>query len=57
MLLADVAALPWDQRAALVLAELRDLSHAEIAEIVGCHVLKVKSRVLRSARAMRARAN
>ena len=47
-LLADVAALPWDQRAALVLAELRDLSHAEIAEIVGCHVLKVKSLVFQA---------
>src|SRR5256885_1884297 len=47
-LLADVAALPWDQRAALVLAEFRAPSHAEIAEIVGCHVLKVKSLVFQA---------
>jgi RNA polymerase sigma factor (sigma-70 family) len=44
-LLADLAELPDDQRAALVLSELGDLSHAEVAQIVGCRVPKVKSLV------------
>jgi RNA polymerase sigma factor (sigma-70 family) len=34
--LANVAHLPEDQRAALVLAELGDVSHDEIARILGC---------------------
>ena len=34
-LLADLARLPDDQRAALVLAELGDLSHDRIAEVLG----------------------
>jgi RNA polymerase sigma factor (sigma-70 family) len=34
--LADVARLPNEQRAALVLAEFRDLSHEEIARVLGC---------------------
>jgi RNA polymerase sigma factor (sigma-70 family) len=44
-LLSDLAELPEHQRAALVLSELGDLSHAEIAQIVGCQVTKVKSLV------------
>lgn len=44
-LLADLRELPDDQRAALVLSELGDLSHAEVAQIVGCGVAKVKSLV------------
>jgi RNA polymerase sigma factor (sigma-70 family) len=42
---ADVAALPDDQRAALVLAELADLSHAQIGEVIGVRTDKVKALV------------
>jgi RNA polymerase sigma factor (sigma-70 family) len=47
-LLADVQGLPVDQRAALVLAEVGDLSHAEVGAIVGCEVAKVKSLVFQA---------
>src|SRR5205085_5849388 len=47
-LLADVRALPEDQRAAIVLSEVGDLSHAEIAEIVGCETVKVKALVFQA---------
>jgi len=47
-LLADVRALPEDQRAAIVLSEVGDLSHAEIAEIVGCETMKVKALVFQA---------
>lgn len=47
-LLADVQQLPEDQRAALVLSELGDLSHAEIGEIVGCDAVKVKALVFQA---------
>jgi RNA polymerase sigma factor (sigma-70 family) len=47
-LLADVHDLPEDQRAALVLSELGDLSHAEIAAIVGCETVKVKALVFQA---------
>jgi len=42
-LLADIGRLPEDQRSALLLAELDDLSHQSIATIVGCPVSKVKA--------------
>lgn len=42
-LLAGITRLPEDQRSALLLAELEDLDHREIAEIVGCPVNKVKA--------------
>ncbi|HEY1457243.1 MAG TPA: RNA polymerase sigma factor, partial [Solirubrobacteraceae bacterium] len=42
-LLADMARLPTAQRSALLLAELDDLSHQEIASIVECPVSKVKA--------------
>jgi RNA polymerase sigma factor (sigma-70 family) len=42
-ILTDVARLPDDQRAALVLAELGDLSHEEIARVIGCPRDKVKA--------------
>jgi RNA polymerase sigma factor (sigma-70 family) len=42
-LVGDLGRLPEDQRSALLLAELEDLSHVEIAEIVGCDVSKVKA--------------
>src|SRR5919199_3413087 len=44
-LLADVQTLPEDQRAALVLSELGDLSHADVAEVIGCEVPKGKALV------------
>jgi RNA polymerase sigma factor (sigma-70 family) len=47
-LLADLARLPDDQREALVLAELHDNSHAEVAEILGCEREKVKSLVFQA---------
>jgi hypothetical protein len=40
---ADVERLPDDQRAALVLAELADLSHEQIAEVIGVRAGKVKA--------------
>ncbi len=44
-LVADLGRLPEEQRSALLLAELEDLTHAEIAEIVDCPVTKVKALV------------
>jgi RNA polymerase sigma factor (sigma-70 family) len=46
--LADIAHLPEDQRAALILAELGHVSHAEIAEILGCRQEKVKALVFQA---------
>jgi RNA polymerase sigma factor (sigma-70 family) len=40
--LGDVERLPEDQRAALVLAELADLSHEQIAGVIGVRTGKVK---------------
>jgi RNA polymerase sigma factor (sigma-70 family) len=42
-ILGDMAGLPADQRAALVLTELGDVSHAEIARTLGCSREKVKA--------------
>ncbi len=47
-LLADLHDLPHEQRAALVLSELGDLSHADIADVVGCETMKVKSLVFQA---------
>ena len=47
-LVADVQSLPEDQRAALVLSELGDLSHREVAEVVGCEAQKVKALVFQA---------
>jgi RNA polymerase sigma factor (sigma-70 family) len=47
-LLDDMRELPVDQRAALVLSELGDLSHAEVGAVVGCEVAKVKSLVFQA---------
>jgi RNA polymerase sigma factor (sigma-70 family) len=41
----DMAELPEEQRSALVLSELADLSHEEIAGVIGCERMKVKSLV------------
>jgi RNA polymerase sigma factor (sigma-70 family) len=47
-LLADLRELPVEQRSALVLSEVGDLSHAEVGAIVGCEVAKVKSLVFQA---------
>ena len=47
-LLADLAELPDDQRAALVLAELGALPHEEIADVVGCRPEKVRALVFQA---------
>jgi RNA polymerase sigma factor (sigma-70 family) len=47
-ILTDVARLPDDQRAALILAELGDMSHAEIARILGCPRDRVKALVFQA---------
>src|SRR3954451_6300012 len=47
-MLGDIRQLPEDQRAALVLSEVGDLSHAEIATVVGCEASKVKSLVFQA---------
>ncbi len=45
---ADLTRLPEDQRAALILAGLGDVSHEEIARILGCHRDKVKALVFQA---------
>jgi RNA polymerase sigma factor (sigma-70 family) len=47
-LLRDVNGLPEEQRAALVLAELGDVSHDEIAHVLGCERTKVKALVFQA---------
>jgi RNA polymerase sigma factor (sigma-70 family) len=47
-LLADVRELPEEQRAALLLAEAAGLSHAEVAEVLGCETGSVKGLVFRA---------
>ncbi len=42
-LLTDIRALPEPQRLALLLSELGDLSHTEIAQVIACPPAKVKS--------------
>lgn len=51
-LLADMAELPEEQRAALVLSELGDLSHQEVGEVVGVETAKVKSLVFQARTAL-----
>jgi RNA polymerase sigma factor (sigma-70 family) len=46
--LRDVASLPDDQRAALVLAELGDVGHDEIAQVLDCPREKVKALVFQA---------
>jgi sigma-70-like protein len=45
---ADVRELPEDQRAALLLTEMGDLSHAQVAEILDCDGARVKALVFRA---------
>jgi RNA polymerase sigma factor (sigma-70 family) len=47
-LVADLTRLPDDQRAALVMSELGDLSHVEIADAIGCQPGKVKALVFQA---------
>jgi RNA polymerase sigma factor (sigma-70 family) len=47
-LLRDLGGLPEQQRAALVLAELGDVSHDEIAQVLGCERGKVKALVFQA---------
>jgi RNA polymerase sigma factor (sigma-70 family) len=47
-MLGDLADLPHDQRAALVLAELGDMSHDEIGDVLGCPKEKVKALVFQA---------
>jgi RNA polymerase sigma factor (sigma-70 family) len=47
-LLRDLVELPEDQRAALLLSEAGDLSHAEVAGVLGCDVANVKALVFRA---------
>jgi RNA polymerase sigma factor (sigma-70 family) len=51
-LVDDVQRLPADQRAALVLFELGDHSHAEIAEVLGVRREKVKALVFQAREAL-----
>ena len=46
--LADLAELPDEQRAAIVLAELGGVSHEQIARILGCRHDKVKALVFQA---------
>jgi RNA polymerase sigma factor (sigma-70 family) len=46
--LRDLAALPEEQRAALVLAELGDVPHAEIADVLDCPQPRVKALVFQA---------
>jgi RNA polymerase sigma factor (sigma-70 family) len=47
-LLRDLADLPEDQRAALVLSEIGDMPHDEIAAVIGCPRDKVKALVFQA---------
>jgi RNA polymerase sigma factor (sigma-70 family) len=47
-LVDDLQDLPEEQREALVLSELRDLSHQEVADVLGCKVANVKGLVFRA---------
>jgi RNA polymerase sigma factor (sigma-70 family) len=47
-LVDDIGRLPEDQRAALVLSELEELGHAEVAEVLGCPPKKVRALVFQA---------
>jgi RNA polymerase sigma-70 factor (ECF subfamily) len=48
-----LATLPPDQRLVLVLRDVQDLSYEEIAQVIGCSLGTVKSRLNRARRALR----
>jgi RNA polymerase sigma factor (sigma-70 family) len=56
-LLGDLRALPDDQRAALLLSELGDLTHAEVADVIGVRAGKVKALVFQAREALLASAH
>jgi RNA polymerase sigma factor (sigma-70 family) len=56
-LLADLRELPDDQRAALLLAELGDLSHVEVASVIGVRPGKVKALVFQARETLMAAAD
>jgi RNA polymerase sigma factor (sigma-70 family) len=47
-LLRDLRELPDDQRAALLLSQAGNLSHAEVADVLGCETSHVKALVFRA---------
>jgi RNA polymerase sigma factor (sigma-70 family) len=47
-LVADLRRLPDEQRAALLLTELGELSHAEVAQVIGVRTAKVKALVFQA---------
>ena len=49
-----IAELPEDLRTALLLSEYEELSHAEIAQILGCSVKAVEMRLYRARQQLRA---
>ncbi len=51
-LLEDMLDLPEDQRAALLLSQGGALSHAEVAEVLGCETAQVKGLVFRARTAL-----
>ena len=51
----DIGELPTEQREALLLSELGDLSHSAVAGVLGCEVARVKSLVFRARSALIAR--
>ena len=51
-LVADLGRLPEDQRGALVLQELGDLSQSEVATVIGCAPEKVKALVFQARTAL-----
>jgi RNA polymerase sigma-70 factor (ECF subfamily) len=51
---AALDALPEEQRLVVVLADIEELSYKEIAEVLGCPIGTVMSRLHRSRRALRA---
>jgi RNA polymerase sigma factor (sigma-70 family) len=54
-LVADLWRVPTEQRLALVLTELGDLSHAEVAEVLGVEAGKVKALVFQAREHLQAR--
>jgi RNA polymerase sigma factor (sigma-70 family) len=56
-LLADLRRLPEDQRAALLLSELGELSHTEVARVIGVRPGKVKALVFQAREALAAAAH
>ena len=52
---AAISRLPEDQRATIVLAEYRGMSHEEIAAVMQCSIKSVEARLYRARQALRVR--